>query len=364
MRIELGGQGSPIPPEALPDGIGADGLLPPITLTFNSADEFDKNVWTSFGYEIFTVMVVGAAGGRGSFAWYILGGGWYAPPMIFTYGGGGGGGGMHIVSGLLADLDDISEIIVGEAGAHADDAWPGYSAYPVSYNHYGIDVGDPGEDGGYSSFGDVAMASGGKGGEVSPVVISADPATSWRPGGDGGEGGVGNSIVAGGGAAGGTSTDLGPGGDPGWPGPPRHHIWSSTDGEQGFLDLATGIGEGGGGGVGFTGGGFGVGQDAAWITDTDTAGFQILSVHDTDETDGGRGNFNYSDSSKHGARQNKPSRVISSHISPTNFNPYAVWTYTQTLPGGGGGARPTPLAKYGSYADGYSPNGVVIVRVA
>jgi len=363
MRIELGGQGSPIPPEALPDGLGADGLLPPITLTFNSADEFDKNVWTSFGYEIFTVMVVGAAGGRGSFAWYMLGGGWYAPPNIFTYGGAGGGGGMHIVSGLLADLDDISEISVGQAGADAADAWPGYSAYPISYNHHGIDVGDPGEDGGYSSFGGtVARASGGKGGEVSGVVISSSPWTSWRPGGEGGDGGIGDSITPGGGASGGRNTLITPG-TGGWPGGTMP-VWDSSDGEQGFFDIATGIGEGGGGGVGFTGGGFGSGQDAAWITDTDTGGFQILSVHDVDETDGGRGNFNYSDSSKHGARQNKLTRNISNHADPTDINPYSRWDYPQTLPGGGGGARPTPLAKYGSYATGYSPNGVVIVRVA
>jgi hypothetical protein len=349
MRIDLGGPSTPTPTEALPAGLSPD-TLTPITTTFTEDGSFDKTVWTSFGYELFTIMCVGAAGGRGSFAWYMLGGGPLAPLQLVTCGGAGGGGGMHIVSGLLADLSDISAIVVGQAGADAEDAQPGYSPYPISYNHHGIDVGDPGGDGGYSSFaGTVCRASGGKGGEVSPVVVSASPNTSWKPGGDGGDGGKGGQTTPGGGAAGGVSTLLA-----------SPHTWDMSEGEQGFFNTATGIGEGGGGGVGFTAGGSGVGQDAAWITDVDTGGFLIQSVHDVDGSEGGRGSFNYADSTKHGARQTRPVKSWSTE----DFNIYSPHTYTAPLPGGGGGGRPTPLAKYGSYAEGYSPNGLVIVRVA
>lgn len=350
-RIELGGEGFPIPPEALPDGL-VEGSLTPLTLTFNANDSFDKTLWTPFGFTVFTIMCVGAAGGRGPVSWYMLGGGTNAPIMLFTCGGAGGGGGMHIVSGLLADLGDISTIVVGQAGADAPDLPAAYDVYGISYNDHGLDVGIPGADGSHSAFGTLVKASGGKGGKITKAVISSNTETSWRPGGDGGDGGIGGSIVAGGGAAGGSSQDLGVASDP------RHHNWAMLDGEQGFWDGI--IGEGGGGGAGFTGGGFGVGQDAAWIPELPTVGHGVLSVHDLDSTNGGRGSFSYADSSKHGAKQAKPTKVLST----APFNIYFPRTINNILPGGGGGARPTPLAKYGSRSDGYSPNGVVIVKLS
>ena len=195
------------------------------------------------------------------------------------------------------------------------------------------------------------MASGGKGGAYTPVVVSSNPYSSWRPGGDGGDGGIGGQIVAGGGADGGHATLVTPGSPP---------TWARPDGAQGFWNAVTGIGEGGGGGVGFTGGGNGVGQDAAWITELPTLGYSILSVHGVDESNGGAGNFNYADPTKSGPKQAKPTKTFST----ADFNIYNPRTFTAPLPGGGGGARPTPLAKYGSYAAGYSPNGIVIVRVS
>lgn len=349
-RIELGGEGLPIPTEALPDGL-VDGGLPLLTFSFTEDGAFDKTEWAALGYTLFEVMCVGAAGGRGPFSWYMLGGGSNAPLMLFTSGGGGGGGGMHIVTGLLADLDDISDLVVGQAGDDAQDLPASYDTWGISYNDHGLDLGDPGQDGGYSSFADICMASGGKGGELSKAVISAVQETSWRPGGDGGEGGIGGQLTPGGGAAGGTSADLGVAADI------RHHEWALTDGAQGFWDGT--IGEGGGGGVGFTSGGGGVGQDAAWIPTLPTLGYSILSVHDLDSRNGGRGSFNYADSSKHGA---KPTRMVKTVL--TDFNVYNTRTLSYILPGGGGGARPTALAKYGSFAEGYSPNGVVIVRIS
>lgn len=358
-RIDLGGEGFPIPTEALPDGLTDTGLAP-LTFTFNEDGSFDKTQWTPFGFTIFEIMCVGAAGGRGSFAWYMLGGGTNAPLMYFTSGGAGGGGGMHIVTGLLADLDDISDIIVGLAGVERDIVHPGYSSQPISYNGHGIDVGLPGGDGGYSSFADVCKASGGKGGDASEVVISTDGAArsgQWRPGGDGGEGGVGNSIIAGGGAAGGSKVLVLEG--TGFVGAgTRQPEWDMSDAEQGFWDGT--IGEGGGGGTGFTAGSSGVGSDAAWIPDvSNPGGFFIQSAHDMDSTNGGHGSFSYADSSKNGTKQAKPGKTVR-----TDFNPYNTRNINFVLPGAGGGARPTPLAKYGSYAAGYSPNGVVIVRIS
>lgn len=73
---------------------------------------------------------------------------------------------------------------------------------------------------------------------------------------------------------------------------------------------------------------------------------------------GARGSFSYVDNAKHGQRDYKlPSGVI---LTPWSGYQNASFPI---IPGGGGGARPTPLAKHGSYSPGYSPHGVVIVRV-
>lgn len=357
-RIELGGEGLPIPKEAMPDGLTDSGLSP-LTFTYDANGNFDKTVWESFGYTIFEVMCVGAAGGRGSFAHFMQGGGTNAPEQYFTAGGAGGGGGLHIVAGFLADLDDISAIVVGQAGVERGRVQPGYSAWPISYNEHNIDTGLDGGDGGYSSFAStVCRASGGKGGKHSDVVIGVNTRQSgvWRPGGKGGAGGIGNSIVAGGGGVGGDYTLLSEGSSSGGGGS-FPAVWDMLNAEDGVWDGV--IGEGGGGGAGFTSGGGGVGSDAAWIPFNGAyVPVDLLSAHDMNSTDGGRGSFSYGDSTKYGPRQNKPTLTF-----PTNWNPYNVRNLNFSLPGSGGGARPTPLAKYGSYAAGYDPDGVVIVRI-
>jgi hypothetical protein len=334
-RIHLNGEGLPIPSQALPDGLAGE-TLSPLTFTFEEDGSFDKTEWEALGFTIFEVMCVGGAGGRASRAHYVVGLGQTAPALLFTTGGGGGGGGMHIVSGLLSELDDISPIVVGQAGAHAADS-------PITYNDLLVDPGDPGADGGFSTFADdICMASGGKGGEVSPVQASDDPSTSRRPGGNGGDGGIGAQTAVGGGASGGVAEEDG--------------SWTVSQGGQGFWDGI--VGEGGGGGVGMTSISSGVGGDAAWVPDPLTVDIQMLST-DYDSTNGGHGSFSYADSSKHGVRQVKFNDPFY-----TDYNLYNKRNINIFRPGGGGGARPTPLAKYGSYADGYSPNGVVIVRIS
>lgn len=353
-RIELGGEGFPIPTEALPDGL-VEGALTPLTFTFNEDGSFDKTQWTPFGFTIFEIFCVGGAGGRGGFGRHIFGGGTNAPWGVEGTGGGGGGGGMHYVAGLLADLDDISAVVVGQAGAHGADG-------PFNYNDLPLNPGSPGVDGEFSSFaGALCRASGGKGGKVwqATRIPSPNPAeagyyvVTYRLGGDGGDGGVGGQTAAGGGAAGATSVLTGVTG-------PRGPTWLPDSGDQGFWDGT--IGEGGGGGMGFFGRGFGVGSDAAWVPFDGTIDFPTIvdnsPTGSNAATEGGRGSFNYADSSKHGAKGNQPDRVWST------INLYYPHTYRRPEAGGGGGARPTALAKYGAYADGYSPNGVVIVRIS
>ena len=183
-------------------------------------------------------------------------------------GGAGGGGGLHVVSGELAELPDSVPIVVGLPGS---DAPPGQIISPDPYDVYlqastrplssfttsaGFDAddetlrqnnydtyyftntwpeigdparplllpGQPGGDGGASAFGDICMASGGKGGGPALVWIEGHRMFAAH----GGEGGVGGRMVAGGGALG--STD------------------SSRSGKDGTWDGT--IGQGGGGGRG------------------------------------------------------------------------------------------------------------------
>lgn len=169
-------------------------------------------------------------------------------------GGGGGGGGLHVMSGELADLPDSVPITVGEAGLQS---LPGQTNSPNPYDPYSVvdysiwqqygtmtdrDVeqfrnryppvggrtlllpGQSGSDGGYSSFGDISMASGGKGG--GPAIIWVNGVRMFAA--HGGEGGIGGRTASGGGAAGSTSANI----------PGRDGTWDGT------------IGTGGGGGRG------------------------------------------------------------------------------------------------------------------
>lgn len=454
-RIELGGEGDPIPILALPDP-SLLGELPSTVIEFEDGDIFDKQWWTNLGYTNFEVWCVGAAGGRGGSPgrpqwiemdsqtnptmpvdvwdaykeldvliwesgsqfesyngiwWYENGRmidtpGWYpgrpdlfpygatdywvhwadrlfpnrnpiqsitykvdpileeeldtTPPYIplrFGLGGGGGGGGTHVVSGELSILPDFSPIVIGKAGKdaapgqqRASGFWTppkadkvgdldtlygtGYARRLVEVSHivsnwqYGFVEPlpqflppQPGEDGGSTSFaGNVCRASGGKGG---------NPAFIWEGGvkkidGSGGQGGVGGQLIAGGGAAG--STDYNPGKEGTW---------------------INGIGKGGGGGRG-----------GAVPTGVDPT---------RDATSGGRGTMSYADTSVYGrgevwsywVRIRRRYDIYTGELLEAS----PEVTTSKYVAGGGGGVRALRKYPYGSRAQGYNPNGHVVMRL-
>lgn len=268
--------------------------------------------------------------------------------------GAPGGGGLQIVTGDLADLPEAGvEIVVGSAGTDAplgqtsvhglwtpspglaDDAvaewaafgWPD-SSYPLALaaanriREWGTVLPDPlpefanpiaGDDGGYSAFGDVAKASGGKGGA---------PAKSWGTSsfvvvGSGGDGGVGDSDVAGGGGAGGGGSATAP--------------IAGADGHY-----ADGIGEGGGGGH--------TGEDATFSGSPGGSGGVWFGG--TDGSDGGLGSVE-AGANKYGAKGVKSTDGAHKYVKP----------------GPGGGARALEIG-YGSRVSSYIPDGMVIVRVS
>jgi len=376
MRVLLNGQGQPIPLEALPIP-SADGDLPP--QRFILTEDFDKTDWVGLGYTHFEVFCIGACGGRGpggaglesyppppgdryvpgaplvagEGGWTGGGAGWpyystsnpdgslkthWHDPFIGEagcYGGGGGGGGLHRVAGLLSDLDTITEVIVGQAGADGETAslvyWDPFTPRPpvtgvVPSSH---DVYDPpimtfypiapkGEDGGYSSFGDdLAMASGGKGGgrAAPPPVDDTIHSYWWKSDiyeAPGAEGGIGGRTAAGGGAAGSSSTS--PGLDGGWDGV---------------------VGEGGGGGRG------GVKIYDEWVS-----GYRTYAGLTKPSTSGGQGSYSFGDTTMFGNRETRDSSGFGG----------------QGYGGGGGGAKVGTM-KYGSRAPGFDPNGAVIIRL-
>lgn len=279
-----------------------------------------------------------------------------APDPTYGIGGGGGGGGLQIVVGRL---DELAEGVLCSVGQSGVDAQPGevfndtsYPAYPTEYGYYTATLVDVlwefqklqypnppetvlaaqrGQDGGSASFGDICMASGGKGGK------GAGPKPggySFTPPGGGGDGGTGGTRVAGGGGAGAPPPTLA-----GWTSD-YFPIWTPIVpemGHDGSWDPEARLGHGGGGGHG--------GQKGAWKTSTGGYGSQVY-YQDVSSSNGGLGSFSYVDLSVYGqrqARQAQDGRVI--------------------LPGGGGGAKLPGGRKYGSRALGFNPNGVVILRL-
>ena len=293
-----------------------------------------------------------------------------APPPV-SQGGGGGGGGTQVMNGALADLPDICPIIIGKAGAdagigqvRAPGLWTPTKADILGYdldapitgtgyaardrevnrivNRWLIRVQEPlpafpspqpGGDGGASSFGgNVCQASGGKGGR--PALIWVEGARKLD--GFGGEGGVGGRLEAGGGAAGGKVVTV------------DQRIRPGEDGT--WINR---IGKGGGGGLG------GVGH-VSYSQYYGTA---------RDATSGGRGTMSYADTSVHGKGGSWSywTRRTYKHVfydEDETLSPYPPEVTTNKwVPGGGGGVRILRKFPYGSRAEGYNPNGHVIIRL-
>lgn len=377
MRVYLGGEGEAIPEEALPDLTQFDGV---VTIVLENGVPFIKADYIALGYDAFEVWCIGAVGGSGGDAYgrksipegappslytpvswpyyytYTPGNPnpithWYSPFLsgLTAAGGGGGGGGLHRVAGLLADLPDSVSVIVGSAGAHGNDG-AAFSDTPLTpappYWEYGTppnEVWDTphttfqpvaaGANGGYSSFGTICRASGGKGGRPGIKFVSHVPAVD----GAGGAGGKGNSITAGGGAAGSTDGD--------------------HDGADGSWDGD--IGQGGGGGRG--GHSWGMDELEHQLADYTP----IPAVHaPVVGTDGGLGSFSYADTSVYGPHQ--PQQTIVKTFNGAG-NPH--WTHAPivesypNLRGGSGGGAHKDARKFGSNAVGYSPNGLVLIRL-
>lgn len=423
-RFELGGKGDPIPLIALPDPNLNDDL-PAQVFVLSDGVPFDKTDWVGLGYTHFEVWCIGGAGGLGApvstngLMWranrvrvplnatewatvlriedywarqLIPPYGPYIPGQdqaaLFAYveannpghlsgyvstffdaflidsgvkGGGGGGGGMEVASGLLADLGDLTDVVVGQKGAdavvgqtmvhgiwtppayenpvptwtadlqmRADIMWSTefHNEYPLPHKTFANPL--PGGDGGASTFGgDICQASGGKGG---------NPYDSWNGSafvrdGDGGEGGVGGRTLAGGGAAGAASDNVN-GSDGSWDGT---------------------IGEGGGGGHAYKAG-----------VPAGDFGFPP-AIPEIQATDGGRGSFSYADTSVFGDREQRGTAQFRN--KQVDYYTGAITTdvlVTGTKlsePGGGGGARALRTMNKGSKAVSFDPNGIVVIRL-
>lgn len=287
-------------------------------------------------------------------------------PAMKGMGGGGGGGGFHKANGVLEDLPAVVPVVVGKAGADADygqvvqhspwtpmpphvsdsnplpagsvtNASTPVSAYPARQAELERYLGTyvtsypaprsiflnpgEGEDGGLSSFADdICLASGGEGGK--PGMLWSGSAFAIN--GNGGAGGLGGQAEPGGGGAG--------------------SIADGVNGSDGLWIPETGIGGGGGGGKG--------GRQLPPAGFPPVAGRQLASA-------GGQGSYSFADTSVYGARQ---FRQPWTYTRPDNG---AVVTDSSNLvtPGGGGGARPFPNLKYGGRGAGFSPDGIVVLRL-
>ncbi len=424
-RLVLAGYGDPIPTISLPDPNNT-GERPTIELVLENGVPFEKLDFVTLGYTHYEVWCVGGAGGEGGDVGYIQETGTFTPEtmpldvyeafkelesrntgliwvpaagqwmtqsqywdyigfrfsqsyytitgfdLVSAYGrasfpgspknalgGGGGGGGTHVVFGELEDLPDSVDVVIGDDGVNGargqqvsaapftpqpslwhlrtnyilarNGDWPMhyYSApadlakvalindwwYRWPEPHDTFDPPQPGQDGYASTFGDVGKASGGKGGGASLTWPSGVKTFS----GYGGNGGLGDRLEAGGGGAGALTTANG--GDGPWTGA---------------------IGGGGGGGRG------GIGNHQG------SAG----PVLERKATAGGRGAFSYLDTTVYGQRD-QPSVFVGDGTEnvPAEGNGLII------VAGGGGGVRANRKRLVGSDTDGYSPEGMVLLRL-
>jgi hypothetical protein len=296
-------------------------------------------------------------------------------------GGAGGGGGVHVVPGILADLPDVVPVTVGTSGSdgsfgqvetpeeltlephfwalrdhhfwgaedsrYYDDPYdmallqilnPWFERWPEPHNS--LPPPGNGQDGGASSFGDIAMASGGKGGGKCVSWVGEDRFLS----GHGGDGGLGGRLIPGGGGLG--SKNFANGLDGSWDGA---------------------IGGGGGGGRGGASGPrprrimYSVPRALVHQLTSDKLWPDGVSIAGRKATAGGRGSFSYADTSVYGQRQ-YPTTYGAVDANYAEYN----WTSGELLnivPGGGGGVRAVRKRMVGSDAQSYSPDGLTLIRL-
>jgi hypothetical protein len=84
-------------------------------------------------------------------------------------------------------------------------------------------------------------------------------------------------------------------------------------------------------------------------------------------SEGGRGSFSYADTSVYGARQVR-GFYVSKPVRIDNTTGEVIWgppepTTELIVPGGGGGAKAPGRRQFGSKAQGYSPRGLVLIRL-
>jgi hypothetical protein len=270
--------------------------LLPIVITF-SEDGGELDLTDYPGYTTFEVICIGGGGGRG--------GGIDTNDTgthIRSFGGEGGGGGIHRVMGLVESLSNPISINVGLGGTPGLD----HASNPA--------LTTDGQNGGFSQFGTICKASGGKGGKR--VQANSETITTDA---DGGQGGKGNSTVSGGGAAGGIA------GTPENPGPGT----LGTNGEAGTWDGT--IGSGGGGGAG------GVGKYGSPGSTLNPA------------TAGGDGSYNIAD--------------LSVYVPGESQGLDTDTGQEDIVPGIGGGAKATPLTNLADVYGSSGVNGIVVVRL-
>lgn len=345
MRASLGGKSDPRSEFALTDtGDGGGTGDAPVVLLLDDGVAFLPDDYISLGYTNYEVWCIGAVGGRGG---DIIGesgpgrgGSWF--------GGAGGGGGIQRAVGLLADLPGVVPVVVGQPGSNGPDgngAWThlpvvdgtGHVIEPITfYPNPDYVAPQAGTDGGASSFGAIAQASGGKAGTPVLVIVTSTIFgflyVTYYQVGEGGEGGLGGQLIAGGGASGGVLKDT--------------SVVAPKPGakaENGIWDGA--IGSGGGGGYG-----------GIWQPNPLGGG------SGTDAGPGGQGNFSYVDTKVYGQREYAHG-LTSADLEHGYGGLFDIGIGKLIVPGSGGGGRIPGNRKYGSRAIGYNPAGAVLIRL-
>ncbi len=179
----------------------------PKILLFTSSDTFTTSDYTGDGYTKFDAIAIGAGGGNGGTVtvFGFVNDAWGIDWLYEKYGGAGGGGGIHRVNGNLSDIGPDQSITIESVAPDyhrgADGFYDlGTAAWVISPTNLSAGPhATDGTQGGASSFGDIAYASGGGGGYISDTTLSPivdGAATFCAPGGNGGGGGVGASLTA------------------------------------------------------------------------------------------------------------------------------------------------------------------------